>query len=263
MATSNSSTALITGASSGFGAQFTRLFAADGWNVVMVARGGAAMEALAREIEHAHAVEATVVPTDLSAPGASAELAAELGGRGIVADALVNNAGFSTYSEFWRDDPSKQSSMLQVNVVALTELSRLIVPGMVERGRGRVLHLGSVASFGAAPMTAAYAATKAYVLWLSLAMAEELKGTGVTVTCLCPGPSETAFQERATMQDSALIRGKQLSSAREVAVTGYTAMKAGAPYVVTGGASKAFAFGSRFLPRTLTARIVGRAQRRT
>ncbi len=263
MATSNSSTALITGASSGFGAEFTRLFAADGWNVVMVARGGAAMEALAREIEHAHAVEATVVPTDLSAPGASAELVAELDGRGIVADALVNNAGFSTYGEFWRDDPSKQSSMLQVNVVALTELSRLIVPGMVERGRGRVLHLGSVASFGAAPMTAAYAATKAYVLWLSLAMAEELKGTGVTVTCLCPGPSETGFQERATMQDSALIRGKQLSSAREVATAGYAAMKAGAPYVVTGGASKAFAFGSRFLPRTLTARIAGRSQRRT
>ena len=101
----------------------------------------------------------------------------------------MNNAGFSTYGEFWRDDPEVQSAVLQVNVVALTELSRLIVPGMVERGRGRVLMLGSVGSFGPAPMTAAYGATKAYVLSLSLAMAEELRGTGVTVTCLCPGPT--------------------------------------------------------------------------
>jgi short-subunit dehydrogenase len=111
-------------------------------------------------------------------------------------------------------------------------------------------------------MTAAYAATKAYVLSLSLAMAEELAGTGVTVTCLCPGPTRTGFQERAEMGDSALISGKQLPAAREVAEAGYAAMKAGKPYLVTGANSRAFAFGSRFLPRTTSARIAGRSQRR-
>jgi short-subunit dehydrogenase len=255
-------TALVTGASSGFGVEFARLFGADGWQVVMVARSGAAMEVVAQEIEERHGVEVTVMPKDLARHGASAELMASLDQRGLTIDALVNNAGFSTYGEFWRDDPATQSDMLAVNVVTLTELSRLVVPGMVERGRGRVLHLGSVGSFSAAPMTAAYAATKAYVLSLSLAMAEELAGTGVTVTCLCPGPTRTGFQERADMGDSALISGRQLPDAREVAEAGYAAMKAGKPYLVTGASSRAFAFGSRFLPRTTTARIAGRSQRR-
>ncbi|MDH4111181.1 MAG: SDR family oxidoreductase [Actinomycetota bacterium] len=256
-------TAVITGASSGFGAEFTRLFGADGWNVVMVARSGAAMEAIAQEIEERHGVEVTVLPKDLAAIGACADVMASLEQRGVIVDALVNNAGFSTYGEFWRDDPDKQSSMLQVNVVALTELSRLILPGMVERGHGRLLTLGSVGSFAAAPMTAAYAATKAYVLSLSLAMAEELRGSGVTVTCLCPGPTETGFQERAEMGDSALVKDRNLPAARSVAEAGYAAMQAGKPYLVTGMNSRVFAFGSRFLSRTTTTRLAGRAQRRT
>jgi short-subunit dehydrogenase len=255
-------TALVTGASSGFGVEFARLFGADGWQVVMVARSGAAMEVVAQEIEERHGVEVIVMPKDLARHGASAELVASLEQRGVTIDALVNSAGFSTYGEFWRDDPAMQSDMLAVNVVALTELSRRFVPGMVDRGHGCVLHLGSVGSFSAAPMTAAYAATKAYVLSLSLAMAEELAGTGVTVTCLCPGPTQTGFQERAEMGDSALISGKQLPAAREVAEAGYAAMKAGKPYLVTGANSRAFAFGSRFLPRTTSARIAGRSQRR-
>ncbi|MGH2540615.1 MAG: SDR family NAD(P)-dependent oxidoreductase [Actinomycetota bacterium] len=255
-------TALVTGASSGFGVEFTRLFAADGWNVVTVARSGAAMETIAQEVEERDGVEVTVVPKDLSTTNASAELMSSLDDRGVVVDALVNNAGFSTYGEFWREDPVSLTDMLQVNVVALTELSRLVVPGMVERGGGRVLNLGSVGSFGPAPMTAAYAATKAYVLSLSLAMAEELDGTGVTVTCLCPGPTETGFQQRASMQESALVRGRRLPDARGVAEAGYAAMKRGRPYVVTGAGSKAFALGARFLPRTAAARIAGRSQRR-
>jgi uncharacterized protein len=255
-------TALVTGASSGFGIEFTRLFGADGWNVVMVARSVSAMEAVEADVEDRDGVEVSVVPKDLSRANASSELVASLEDRGIVVDALVNNAGFSTYGEFWRDDPQAQADMLQVNVVALTELSRLVVPAMVERGGGRVLNLGSVGSFGPAPMTAAYAATKAYVLSLSLAMAAELDGTGVTVTCLCPGPTETGFQGRASMQGSALVHGRRLPDARAVAEIGYAAMKRGTPYVVTGAASRAFAFGTRFLPRTAAARIAGRSQRR-
>ena len=255
-------TALVTGASGSLGAEFTRLFGADGWNVVMVARSGAAMETVAQEVEERDGVEITVVPKDLSRPHAAAELMSSVEDRGLIVDALVNNAGFSTHGEFWLDEAGSQSSMLQVNVVALTELSRLVVPGMVRRRGGRVLNLGSVGSFGPAPMTAAFAATKAYVLSLSLAMAEELKGTGVTVTCLCPGPIETGFQERAGMAESALVRDRKLPSAREVAEVGFAAMKAGTPCVVTGGSSRAFALGSRFLPRTTLARIAARSQRR-
>jgi short-subunit dehydrogenase len=255
-------TALVTGASGGLGTEFTRLFGADGWNVVMVARSGAAMELVAQEVEERDGVEITVVPKDLSKPHAAAELVSTVEDRGVIVDALVNNAGFSTYGEFWRDEPESQSSMLQVNVVALTELCRLVVPGMIERGGGRVLNLGSVGSFGPAPMTAAYAATKSYVLSLSLAMGEELKGTGVTVTCLCPGPTKTGFQERAEMEQSALVRDRKLPSAREVAAAGYAAMKAGTPYLVVGGSSRAFALGTRFLPRTTIARLAARSQRR-
>jgi short-subunit dehydrogenase len=256
-------TALVTGASGGFGLEFARLFAADRWNVVMAARSEAPMRAAAEELRSRHGVDVTVMPVDLAERSASVRLVSALEERGTVVDALVNNAGFSTYGEFWRDEPEVQSALLQVNVVALTELSRLLVPGMVERGHGRVLMLGSVGSFGPAPMTAAYGATKAYVLSLSLAMAEELRGTGVTVTCLCPGPTRTGFQERAELGDSALIRGRKLPNARKVAEAGYAAMKAGTPYLVTGRPSKAFAFGSRFLPRTTVARIAGRSQRRT
>ena len=149
-------------------------------------------------------------------------------GRGVVVDALVNNAGFSTYGEFWLDEPA----------IAVLDAAgerrrahRAVAPRRPRHGRrrrgGRVLNLGSVGSFGPAPMTAAYAATKAYVLSLSLAMAEELRDTGVTVTCLCPGPTATGFQARADMAESALVRDRKLPSAREVAEAGYGAMKAG------------------------------------
>jgi short-subunit dehydrogenase len=256
-------TAVVTGASSGFGVEFTRLFGADRWNVVMVARSGAAMEAVAQEVEERDGVEVTVIPKDLSTPGASTELVGTLEQRGIRVEALVNNAGFSTYGPFVETDGATMSDMIQVNVTVLTELTRALLPGMVERGRGRVMLLGSVGSFAPAPMTAAYGATKAYVLSLGLALHEELKGTGVTVTTLCPGPTDTGFQSRADMHDSRLIRGRELPSAREVAEAGYAAMKRGRPYLVTGGPSRVFAFGTRFLPRTVASAIAGRSQERT
>lgn len=256
-------TALITGASSGFGLQFVRRFATDGFDVVLVARRGAPMEELAAEMEERHGVATVVLPKDLSEPGATTDVMANLGERGVHVDALVNNAGFSTYGLLAETDLDVTMEMLRVNVVALTELTRRCLPGMIERGWGRVLNLGSVGSFGPAPMTAAYAATKAYVLSLSLALREELAGTGVTVTALCPGPTETGFQARAEMADSVLMAGKHLPGAVEVADAGYDAMTRGRPYLVTGASSRAFAFGSRFLPRTTLARIAGSSQRRT
>jgi len=256
-------TALITGASSGFGVQFVRRFAADGCDVVLVARRGAVMEELAAEMEERYGITTVVFPKDLSEPSAAADVMANLEERGIHVDALVNNAGFSTYGPLAETDLDATMEMLRVNMLTLTELTRRCLPGMIERGWGRVLNLGSVGSFGPAPMTAAYAATKAYVLSLSLALREELKGTGVTVTALCPGPTDTGFQARAEMAESALIAGKDLPGSVEVADAGYEAMKRGRPYLVTGASSRMFAFGSRFLPRTTVSRIAGQSQRRT
>lgn len=255
-------TALITGASSGFGVQFVRRFAADGFDVVLVARTGAVMEELAAEMEERHGVTTVVFPKDLSEPNAAADVMANLDERGVHVDALVNNAGFSTYGEFAEVDLDTTMDMLRVNMLTLTELTRRCLPGMLERGWGRILNLGSIASFSPAPMTAAYAATKAYVLSFSLALRDELKGTGVSVTALCPGPTGTGFQARAEMEDSALVAGKSLPDAVEVADAGYEAMKRGRPYLVTGAASRVFAFGSRFLPRSASSRIVGQSQRR-
>jgi short-subunit dehydrogenase len=255
-------TALITGASSGFGAEFARLFAADGFDLILAARSADAMQEIAKVQEERHGVTVTVLPKDLSTPGAAHELMTSVREAGLHVDALVNNAGYSTYGTFAETDGTTLLDMLAVNMVTLTALTRACLPGMIERGWGRVMLLGSIASFTPAPMTAAYAATKAYVLSLGLALGEELKGTGVSVTTLCPGPTETGFQARAAMEDSKLIQGKELPTAAEVAEAGYAAMKRGRPYLVTGGSSRLFAFGSRFIPRTMAAMIAGRSQSR-
>jgi short-subunit dehydrogenase len=255
-------TALITGASSGFGAEFARLFARDRFDVVLVARSGPTMRELAEQLQGSHAITATVIAKDLGAAGACDELIADLAERDIQIDALVNNAGFAQYGPFVEADPDQLDQMLSVNVAALTQLTRALLPGMVDRRWGRIVNLGSVGSFAPAPMTGAYAATKAYVLSLSLALTQELTGTGVTVTALCPGPTATGFQARAEMADSKLIAGRTLDSTEDVVRVGYAAMQKGRPYVVTGTTSKLFAFGSRFLPRMASARIAGRSQRR-
>ena len=254
-------TALITGASSGFGELFAERFAADGFDVILVARSLEPMERSAERIRARNGVNATVLADDLAELGTGGDLMDQLVERGLQVDALVNNAGFSTYGPFAEADPDVTTKMLMVNVVATSELARACLPAMIERGWGRLLLLGSVGSFSAAPMTAAYAATKAYVLSLGLALHEELRGTGVTVTTLCPGPTATGFQARAEMADSALVRSG-LDSAESVVDAGYAAMKKGKPYVVTGTTSRVFAFGSRFLPRTVSTRIAGNAQRR-
>jgi len=255
-------TALVTGASGGFGAEFVRRFAAEGFDVVLVARSGAPMEDLAAEVEERHGIQTVVLPKDLAEPHAAADVIGNLEQRSVHVDALVNNAGFSTYGEFAATDLDTTLEMLHVNMLTLTELTRRCLPGMIERRWGRILNLGSIGSFTPAPMTAAYAATKAYVLSLSLALRDELQGTGVTVTALCPGPTETGFQTRAEMAESALIAGRKLPNPVDVADAGYEAMQRGRPYVVTGATSRLFAFGTRFLPRTTVTRLSGRSQRR-
>jgi short-subunit dehydrogenase len=256
-------TALVTGASGGLGKEFARLFARDGHDLVLVARGGAAMEELAHELEERHGIEAIVLPKDLGEPDAAREIAENLGQRGVTVDVLVNNAGFSQFGAFAELDEDEMLQLLGVNVVALTQLTRRFLPGMLERGRGMVVNLSSNAAFQPGPTMAAYYASKAYVLNFSLALTEEVRGTGVSVTALCPGTVATGFQARASMQDSKLIEGRTLPSAAEAAEWGYGVAKARKPFAVEGARWRLFAFGTRLMPRPMAARIAMKAQART
>lgn len=254
--------ALVTGASGGIGAAIATELAAAGHDLVLVARGTQAMGELAATLHTRHGVESRVVGLDLSAPDAVDRLVEELERAGAVVDVLVNNAGFADYGEFAGSDPVKQQEMLQVNVVALTLLTRALLPGMLARGRGRVLNVASIAAFLPGPLMSVYYASKAYVLSFSEALAEEVRASGVTVTALCPGPVVTGFQERAQMQRSRLLASSagSMLDAPAVARAGVAGMQRGARVVLPGRSTKVTAGLSRMVPRRLLAPAVRRAQ---
>ena len=199
-------TALVTGASSGIGEELAKLAAADGCNLVLVARRQERLDALARDLSVAHGVSARVITADLANRAAPRRIAEELTKGRLTIDILVNNAGLGIYGPFWERELGKELEVVQVNVVALTELTGLLLPGMISRKRGRILNVASTAAFQPGPWMAVYYATKAYVLSFSEAIAEELKGTGVTVTALCPGPTITEFQGAAGVRHRASSR---------------------------------------------------------
>ncbi|MCA9929933.1 MAG: SDR family oxidoreductase, partial [Anaerolineales bacterium] len=198
----NKQTALITGASGGIGYELARKIAQQGHNLVVVARSESKLMKLAQDFNKQFGVNVTVMVKDLAQSAAPDEIYNELQANEIDVDILVNNAGFASYGLFHELDRQKELNMMQVNMVALTHLTHLFLPGMVERGYGRILNIASTAAFQPGPLMAVYYATKAYVLSFSEAIANELDGTGVTVTALCPGPTESGFQARAAMEDS-------------------------------------------------------------
>jgi short-subunit dehydrogenase len=248
--------ALVTGASSGIGADLAGELARDGHDLVLTARRVAPMNALAAELE-AYGARSIVIAADLSKPGGAAELAAAIQTRGLTIEVLVNNAGLGAVGRFDRADPVRIGEMLQVNMVALTELTRLIVPGMVARGRGRVMLVGSTAGFQPGPGMAVYFATKAYVLSLGEAIAEELRGTGVTVTTLCPGPTATNFAKVAGSDELTLFNSplRHAMSAAAVARLGYRGLKGGRRVVITGLFNRIVALGGRFAPHPISLKV--------
>jgi len=249
-------TALITGASSGIGLELARAAAADGFDLVLVARNREALEALARELHEAHGTEVRVVAKDLAAPLAPAEIFAELAGAGVRVEVLANNAGVGTWGRFDELDPEGEMRTVRVNVAALTHLTALLLPEMVRRGRGRVLNVASTAGFQPGPLMATYYASKAYVLSFSEALAAELAGTGVTVTVLCPGPTRSDFQRRAGMHRVRIASGTlAMQSCATVARAGWRGMKHGKRVVVPGWINKALVQSVRFGPRRLVSAI--------
>jgi short-subunit dehydrogenase len=247
-------TALITGASSGIGYELSKLFAADGTNLVLVARNEQRLNEIASDLAQTYGVRVTVLAKDLSDPASPGEIAAALQAQSIGVDVLVNNAGFGTYGPFAEIDWAEELRMLHVNVVSLTHLTKLFLPGMIERRSGRILNVGSTGSFAPGPLMATYCATKAYVLSLSEAISEEVRGTGVTVTALCPGVTRTGFQARAKVEHIQLTGGSMMS-AREVAEMGYKALLRGQAVVVPGFLNRLMAFAVRLTPRSLTRRV--------
>ncbi|HEV2765323.1 MAG TPA: SDR family oxidoreductase [Pyrinomonadaceae bacterium] len=251
--------ALVTGASGGIGYELAKLLASDGYDLTLVARSRDKLARVAEELGRDYGVGARVVVSDLARPESPGEIFEELRGEIERVEVLVNNAGVGSYGLFAETDLRAELDLLQINVVALTHLTKLFLPEMIRRKRGRVMNVASTAAFQPGPLMAVYYASKAYVLSLSEALANELEGTGVTVTALCPGPTETGFVAAARMSESKLFdRGAM--DARSVAVAGHRGMKDGKAIVIPGFRNALVARTVGFFPRGLVTKVVRRIQ---
>jgi short-subunit dehydrogenase len=253
-------TALITGASSGIGLDLAHLFARGGHDVVLVARSEDKLRQLARDLEQNHKVTAHVIAADLSKPEAPRLIFEETRTRQLQIDVLVNNAGFGQGGAFVENDLQTELDVIQVNISALTHLTKLFLGGMVARRKGRILNVASTAAFQPGPLMAVYYASKAYVLSFSEAIAEELRDSGVTVTALCPGPTATGFAETADMTGSRLFQLSKPMSSMDVAVIGYRATMRGKRIAITGFRNKMSAQSVRIAPRAFVTKVVRKLQ---
>ena len=251
-------TALVTGASAGLGAEFARLCAAAGYDVVLAARTAPRLTDLAARLSADYPVHAEPLVVDLADPAAPGAIYAALSARPI--DILINNAGFAVQGAFAQTDWQHEAALLQVNVASLAHLTKLFVPGMLQRRQGRILNVASTAAFVPGPFMAMYYASKAFVLSFSEALANEVRGSGVTVTALCPGPTRTEFASAAGVADSPLFRGPTMG-AEEVARIGFRAMMAGKPSVIAGAGNRWMMRGVRMIPRSWAADAAARLNR--
>ena len=247
--------ALVTGASSGIGLAIAELLAERKFDLVISARNRAALEETANRFKSQRHVNAIALPCDLGVSGGGRSLAGMLREQGLEPDVLINNAGFGTYGPFLEQTIESQVEMIQVNITSLVELTRLLASAMVARHSGRILNVASTAAFQAGPLMAVYYASKAFVVSFSEAIGNELSGTGVTVTALCPGPTTTEFQDRARMQESRLAKAAALMDAPTVARIGIDAMMAGKPLAIAGMMNRLVAWSTRLAPRQLTTKL--------
>ncbi|AGI47952.1 Short-chain dehydrogenase of various substrate specificities [Thermoplasmatales archaeon BRNA1] len=255
--------ALITGASSGIGKSIARLLAKEGWNLVLVGRNHQVLDALRSEFNVLNEVKIKIIDADLAEDGAAEQVFREAEEFGISIDLLVNCAGFGDLGLFAECDPKKQAEMIHVNDISLTLLTRYFLPGMIERRSGKILNVASVASFQPGPLMSVYYASKAFVLSFTEALDVELRGTGVTVSALCPGPTNTRFAETANATGKNVF--KQSSSADPDAIAAYGIRKAmrGKVIIVCGTPFKLAIFFERFMPRSSIRKMIYKIQKKS
>jgi short-subunit dehydrogenase len=247
--------ALITGASSGIGLELAKLFARNGYGLILVGRERTTLERVGRELSRTHGVPHRAIAKDLIRSGAAEEIFDEIIRASIHVDVMVNSAGVGTYSCFAESDLEAELAMMQLNMVSLTHLTKLCLNEMLARGEGKILNVASTAAFQPGPLMAVYFATKAYVLSFSEALANELNGSGITVSVLCPGPTHSRFQQRAGMQGSRLFH-RGVMDAATVAAIGYRGLMRGTTIIVPGFVNRLLTFAVRIAPRRLVAGLV-------
>lgn len=253
-------TAIITGASAGIGREFAYECARDGYDVILIARSENSLHSIASDIRAATGRTVHVLAIDLSDPHAPRQIFEYVSAIASDIEILINNAGFGLLGRFWALNDLEQMQMIQVNVGALTHLSRLLLPAFIERKHGRILNVASTAAFQPGPLMAVYYATKSYVVSLSEALHNEARDYGVTVTVLCPGPTKTEFKERAGMTKTKLFTSGNEMSAAAVARIGYRAMMRGQPMVIAGKLNGLMAFLTRFAPIQFAATMARKVQ---
>ena len=250
-------TALVTGASGGLGLEFARLLAKEKCDLVLVARNEGKLNGIKGELEGEHGITAWVCPCDLSRVDAALEVFRFTQAHDLEIDVLINNAGFGDSGSFAECDWQKQYDMVQVDITALMQLTRCFLPGMIRRGRGWILNLSSVAAFCAGPGMSVYYAAKAFVRSFSEAVAEEVRGTGVTVTALCPGPTATGFEAAADMGSGSKMF-RRAARPEDVAKAGLRALRLGKALCYQGTFTKCMSFLSRLAPRSVTRKYAGK-----
>jgi hypothetical protein len=253
-------TALVTGASAGIGIDLAECFAQDGYDLILVARTESALREVAERLSKTYGVKAAHVAADLGVVGGGERLAAEIAQRGLTVDVLVNNAGFGHAGAFAGSDRATQLGMIDLNDRALVELTHIYWPGMLERRRGGVLNVASTAAFQPGPLMAIYYASKAFVLSFSEALWEEARGTGVKVSCLCPGPTVSKFRERAGTGKTRLGATSTPMASMTVAKLGYDAFQQDQRVKVTGARNVLLAGAVKFLPRSAVLKLVRNLQ---
>lgn len=253
-------TALITGASNGIGLELAKIHASKGDDLVLVARNIKRLDELKAEILKQYKVNIYNIHKDLSLPDAAQEVYDETKKQNIRIDYLINNAGFGDFGMFTETDWNKELQMINLNITALTQFTKLFLKDMVQRRSGRIMNVASTAAFQSGPTMAVYFATKAYVLSFSEAIANEVSNQGVTVTILCPGATESGFQAAAAMEESGLVKGRKLPTSKEVAEYGYVAMMKGKTVAIHGLMNYIMANSVRFVPRSLVVKLTRKIQ---
>jgi short-subunit dehydrogenase len=251
---------LITGATGGIGYELAKIFAENRFDLFLVSRNGAKLNLMKSDFENKFGINVTVLIKDLSFPQSSKEVYQFAKDNNMSVEILVNNAGFGHWGNFFETDIEKESKMLNLNVNALTLMTKYFLPDMVKAKRGKIMNVASVAGFFPGPFMSVYYATKSYVISFSEAIREELKGSGVTVTTLCPGPTATEFEKNAELQDSNLFKLLKPASADKVAKYGYKALMAGKGIVIYGFLNKCMVFTRRLVPNFIILKIMKNIQ---